>query len=206
MHMCVLLQVSTFLHVHLQFLTREQEGLLTSATRPSLFVCVQRRPWTQCDCKHIFWLARTIYLRGIYGICLQGNHQIYGHIRCMYTVYVYGFGQPYIFCVRHAAFFDLSCPAALSCVYCTGAAKYACTATSPALPKTHAPTRQHGQPFAQPARVQATLPLLCARFPLPLSQHACSGNAAHRVASVRGSIAARSQIAGTRGVCMCVFS
>jgi len=30
-------------------------------------------------------LARTIYIRCIYGI-LAGNHQIYGYIRCIYTV------------------------------------------------------------------------------------------------------------------------
>jgi hypothetical protein len=31
-------------------------------------------------------LARTIYIRCIYGKIWQGNHQIYGHIRCIYTV------------------------------------------------------------------------------------------------------------------------
>ena len=31
-------------------------------------------------------LARTIYLRCIYGIFWQGNHEIYSHIRCIYTI------------------------------------------------------------------------------------------------------------------------
>jgi hypothetical protein len=31
-------------------------------------------------------LARTIYIRCIYSMSWQGNHQIYGHIRCIYKV------------------------------------------------------------------------------------------------------------------------
>jgi hypothetical protein len=37
----------------------------------------------------LVWLAKTIYIRCIYGILWyfwQGNHQTYGHIRCIYTV------------------------------------------------------------------------------------------------------------------------
>ena len=35
----------------------------------------------------------TVYIRYYW----QGNHQIYGHIWCIYTVYLYGSGQPYLF-------------------------------------------------------------------------------------------------------------
>jgi len=34
----------------------------------------------------------TVYIRHFW----QGNHQIYGHIRRIYTAYIYGSGQPYI--------------------------------------------------------------------------------------------------------------
>ena len=31
-------------------------------------------------------LARTVYIHGAYTVFWQGNHQIYGHVWCIYTV------------------------------------------------------------------------------------------------------------------------
>jgi len=60
--------------------------------------CSTRR----CGQNHIH--IYTVYTRHF----LQGNHQIYGHIRC---TYIYGFGQPYTpYAHKHSSTLRHTCP------------------------------------------------------------------------------------------------
>jgi adenosyl cobinamide kinase/adenosyl cobinamide phosphate guanylyltransferase len=56
-----------------------------------VFVCVTGEMGSDFQCLHeMFWQIHRVGHNHIYTVCIryfwQGNHQIYGHIRCIYTV------------------------------------------------------------------------------------------------------------------------